>query len=99
MVARDKLVSDVERYIRMLKERCRAKFNMLTFKKLPARVMVELVYTMNFWIHAFPAFDGVSDKISPRELVTGVKLYARRHCVVLFGTYVQTHEQNDKTMM
>lgn len=98
VVARDEHVPEIERHIRTLKERCRAVFNTLPFNKMPNRMIVELVYAMNFWIHAFPACDGVSEHISPREIVTGVSLDANKHCVVPFGAYVQTHEQHDNSM-
>lgn len=98
VVSRDEHVPEVERHIRTLKERCRATYNSVPFTSWPARMLIELVYAMNFWIHAFPASDGVSSTISPRELVTGVRLDAHKHCVLPFGAYVQTHEQHDNTM-
>lgn len=61
-------------------------------------MVVELVYAMNFCLHAFPVEDGVSTHINPRELVTGMSIDAKRHCVVPFGAYVQTHEQHDNSM-
>lgn len=97
-VSRDEHVPEVERHIRTLKERCRATFNSLPFTKLPARMIVEMVYTMTFWLHAFPALDGVSAHMSPREIITGVPITAEKHCVIPFGAYVQTHEQHDNTM-
>lgn len=96
-VSRDENVPEVERHIRTLKERCRATFNSLPFTKLPSRVIVELVYTMIFWLHAFPVLDGVSAHISPREIVTGVRITAEKHCVIPFGAYAQTHQQNGNT--
>lgn len=97
-VAADEHVPEIERHIRTLKERCRAAYNALPFRKMPSRMMVELVYAMTFWIHAFPAIDGVSAAISPRELITGVNINAARHCVIPFGAYVQTHEPHDNSM-
>lgn len=97
-VSRDEHVPEVERHIRTLKERCRSTYNSLPFRKVPSRMIIELVYAMTFWLHAFPAQDGVSQSISPRELVTGVAIDAARHCVIAFGTYVQTHEQHDNSM-
>lgn len=91
-------VPEVERHIRTLKERCRAIFNTLPYKRIPNRMLVELVYAVNFWLHAFPARDGVSTQISPRELVTGMMIDAKKHCVIAFGTYVQTHEPHDSSM-
>lgn len=97
-VARDEHVPEVERHIRTLKERCRATYNALPFRRLPSRMIIELVYCMTFWIHAFPAVDGVSATISPRELVTGIAIDASKHCRLPFGSYVQTHEQHDNSM-
>lgn len=98
VVSADEHVPEIERHIRTLKERCRAMFNTLPFRRMPNRMIVEMVYAVNFWLHAFPARDGVSAHISPRELVTGRMLDARKHCVIAFGTYVQTHEPHDNTM-
>lgn len=97
-VARDKHVPEVERHIRTLKERCRATYKSLPFRRMPSRLIFELVYSMTFWLHAFPARDGVSSSISPRELVSGVAIDATRHCVIPFGSYAQTHEQHDNSM-
>jgi hypothetical protein len=46
----------------------------------------------------FPSNDGVSDTISPRGLVTGLKLDYNKHCRIAYGTYTQTHEEHDNTM-
>lgn len=96
--ARDEHVLEVERHRRTLKDRCLLTYNTLPFKKLPARMLVELVYGMTFWIHAIPATDGLSRTISPREVVTGVSLDAGKHSVVPFGGYVHTHEEHDNPM-
>ena len=97
-VSRDEHVPEVERHIRTLKERCRSVVNALPFKKMPNRMVAELVYAMTFWLNAFPAADGVSAHMSPREIVTGLMVDAKKHCVVPFGAYVQTHEQHDNSM-
>lgn len=98
VVSRDEHVSEVDRHIRTLKERCRSTYNSLPFTKLPSRMAVELVYAMTFWIHVFPSQDGVSNSMSPREIITGVPIDADKHCVIPFGAYAQTHEQHDKNM-
>lgn len=91
-------VPEIERHIRTLKERCRATFNSLPFNQWPPRLLIELVYSMTFWLHAFPANDGVSTAISPRELLTGTAIDSKKHCRLPFGAYVQTHEDHDNTM-
>lgn len=98
MVARDEQVPQIEPHIRTVKDRCRAIFNMLSFRKIPARMIIELVYAMTFWLHALSAVDGVSTTIIPRELVNGVTLRALKHFVLPFGAYVHTYEQHDNSM-
>ena len=73
-VARNEHVPEVERYIRTLKERARSTIVTLPFERIPNRMTIELMYAYNFWINCFPANDGASDTISPRELVTGLKV-------------------------
>lgn len=97
-MSRDEHVPEIERHIRTLKERCRSSYNSLPFKKIPARMVVELVYDMTFWVHAFPAENGLSGAMSPRELMTGVGIDYTKHCLIPFGAYAQTHEQHDNTM-
>ena len=65
----DEHVPEVERYIRTLKERVRCVYNTLPFNRMPTRMVVEMVYSGNFWLNSFPALDGVSDTISPRAIV------------------------------
>ena len=60
-------VPEVERKIRLIKERGRGILNTLPFKKMPRLVLIELVYML--WLNAFPAKSGVSETLSPREIV------------------------------
>jgi len=53
-VSRDEHVSDAERHIRTVKERSRCTFNTLPFKKIPAQMTVQMVYSANFWLNVFP---------------------------------------------
>ena len=56
-----------------------------------------MVYFAATWINSFPVKDGASDNLSPRTLITGVRLDANKHCKVPFGTYVQVAEENKPT--
>jgi Reverse transcriptase (RNA-dependent DNA polymerase)/Zinc knuckle len=98
ITSRDEHVSDVERYIRTLKERVRCVYNTLPFKNMPARLLIELVYNSNFWLNSLPSLSGISTQMSPREIITGLKIDYKRHCSLEFGCYVQTHEQHDNSM-
>ena len=96
--ARDEHVPAIERQIRTIKERTRCIFNTLPFKKLPRRMIIEMVYNVIFWLNAFPHRDGVSDTISPRTLMTGKHIDFNKHCSLEFGEYVQAHEEHDNSM-
>ena len=97
--ARDEHVGDIERHIRTIKERCRAVFNTLPFLYLPTRMAAELVYSASFWLNSFPHKNGISKTLSPRSLVTGATIDYKKHCTLEFGTYVQTHEPHDNSMV
>ena len=97
--ARDEHVGDIERHIRTIKERCRAIFNVLPFLYLPTRMIAELVYCSNFWLNTFPHKNGISKTLSPRTIVTGTVIDYTKHCALEFGTYVQTHEPHDNSML
>ena len=66
-VAREEHIPHIERQIRTLKEQCRGTYNILTFKKRwPMRLVIELVYDINFCLHIYPKIDGISSNLSPR---------------------------------
>jgi hypothetical protein len=50
-VSRDEHVPEIERHIRTVKERTRCIYNQLSFKKMPARITIEMVYSSNFWLN------------------------------------------------
>ena len=51
---RDKHVGDIERFIRTIKERMRATYNMLPFEKIPQLMVVEMAKSAVFWLNSFP---------------------------------------------
>jgi hypothetical protein len=95
---RDEHVGDIERYIRTVKERTRATYNTLPVERMPNRMVIEMVYSSVFWLNSFPSANGISETLSPREIVLRQSLDYTRHCQLEFGTYVQTHEQHDNGM-
>lgn len=98
-VARGEHVPEIERQIRTIKERARCVFNTLPFKKVPGRMVAELIYFCIFWLNSFPANDGISDTLSPRAIVTGSQIDFGKHCKLEFGAYVQAHEEHDNSML
>ena len=77
---RDEHVAEVERYIRTVKERTRATYNTLPFKRMPPTLVIEMVKQAVFWLNAFPHPKGVSESQSPRTIVTGQDVDYNRHC-------------------
>jgi hypothetical protein len=96
--SRDEHIPEIERYIRTVKERTRCNCNMCPFKKLPSRIIIEMVYCSIFWLNMFPRTDGISTTIRPRTLVAGHNLDFNKHCHLEFGTYAQVHKQHDNSM-
>jgi hypothetical protein len=62
-------VPEVERHIRLIKERGRGILNTLPFKKMPQVILIKLIYHVVLWLNAYPTKSGVSDTLSPREIV------------------------------
>lgn len=98
IVSANKHVPEIERYIRTTKERTQCVYNTLPFTKMPGGLVAEMVVFSNFWLNSFPHPDGISDPISPRTIMTGIKLDFAKHCKLKFGSYVQTHEEHNNSM-
>jgi hypothetical protein len=90
-------VSEAERTIWTLKERVRGLLNMLPFENLLQRMKIEFIYFMVLWMNEFPVKSGVSDKISPRELLLRWRLNYKKHCRVEPGTYCEVHDKATPT--
>ena len=98
-VAAEEHVPEIERGIRTIKDRARSVVSMLPFKQLPARIVIELIHYCVFWLNSFPAPKGISDSLSPRAIVVGSTVDYAAHCKLEFGSYVQTHEPHDNSML
>ena len=68
IVAAVEHVPEIKQRIRVIKEWTRSVLNMLLFAKVPACVIIELIYYCCFWLNGFPADGGISDTISPRAI-------------------------------
>ena len=65
---------------------------------MPRHLIIEMVYTANYWLNMFPRKGGVSKTLSPHALLTGQTWSYTTHCKLEFGDYVQTHEEHDNSM-
>lgn len=90
-------VGDIERRIRVIKERCRGILCTLPYARLPQIMLVHLLHHVVMWLNNFPVKNGVSDRFSPREIILRHKLNYKKHCRAPFGSYCEVHEDNYPT--
>jgi len=88
-------VGEIERKIRVVKERARSTISGIPYKFLPKLVIIELMHFCVMWMNSFPVNSGISEKWSPREIVSRHKLDAKIHCKVPFGAYCEVHVNPD----
>ena len=96
--AEDEHAKVVERSIRTIKERTRARVNSLPFKRIPARILIGLVLGVTACLNIVVAMNGVSIRHSPRYILTGKHAYFDKHCKVQPGEYAHVHESHDNSM-
>ena len=85
-------VCEIEHGIRLVKERCRGTHAIMPFKQIPKSFVIHLVYLCVMWLNSFPAKQGISKRLSPREIVIKQSLVFERHARGLFGAYIEAHE-------
>ena len=86
-------VPEVERSIRVIKERFRATFHRLPFTKLPATMVKILAMESTKKLNFFPPSNGLSPYYSPRMIIHQENLDFHKHCMIPFGTYIQAHNE------
>ena len=91
-------VPEVEHCIWTIKERVLSINNSLTFKKMPTKLIAEMIYTSVYWLNSLPSESGISSTLIPKALVMGHKPDYPNHCKLEFSTYVQTHEARNNSM-
>ena len=99
ITSRDEHVPEVERMIRTIKDRVRAVYNSLPYQHIPLTMIPKMVFTVIFWLSAFPQHDGVSNTLSPRTIITQRIVDYKLHCHIEFGAYTQIHEEHDNSMV
>jgi len=92
-------VPEVEHCIWTIKERVLSINNSLTFKKMPTKLIAEMIYTSVYWLNSLPSESGISSTLIPKALVMGHKPDYPNHCKLEFSTYVQTHEARNNSMV
>ena len=90
-------VGEIERYVRTVKERCRATISDLPFQFYHRLVIVRLVYFAVMMTNVPVADGGISREFSPREIVTGKRFDVQTQCRTIFGEYIEASEDADIT--
>ncbi len=87
-------VPEIERRIRVVKERARAVRHSLPFSRIPKLLMIHLIFNCVKLLNHFPAKGGISDTLSPKTLMTGETLHHTKHLSLQIGQYCQVHEED-----
>ena len=81
-------VPEIERKIRVVKERCRAAQHGLPFQKIPKLLTIHIVLQIVKLFNLFPTKDGISDTLRPKTIMSGEIL-----------DYKKTLESPDRTIL
>ncbi len=84
---------NVERRIRVVKERTRAVQHSIPFTQIPAKMLTHMIFFVVKLLNYFPAKGGVSTQYSPKTIMSGQTLNYKQ-CSLPFGTYCQVHEED-----
>ena len=93
-------VSLIENANKTIKQRIRSIWSTLPYREhMPRLITQELVAFTTTWINNNIPKNGISRTLSPREIMTGVKLDYKKHCKAPFGSYAQVYQGtcNDMT--
>jgi hypothetical protein len=93
LVSANKHVPEIERKIRVIKERVRAVIYSIPFNSLPAWMLVHAVLFVTKQLNLFPMKGGLSLKLSPKQIMSG-KVVHYKFCAMSFDWYYQIHEED-----
>ncbi len=95
-VGRGEHVGDIERSIRVCKERVRCTTTSLPYKKYPKIMVDHNLQEKIFWGNAFAPQDYISG-ISPAGLVLGHPKVNYKHIRITFGAFAEVYDGTDNT--
>jgi hypothetical protein len=87
-------ISEIERRIRVVKERCRATRHSLPFERIPKLMTIHIVLNAVKLLNFFPTKGGVSDTLIPKTIMSGERLYFKKHLILQIAQYCQVHEED-----
>jgi hypothetical protein len=87
-------VTEIERRVREVKERCRATRHILPFVRIPKLMTIHIVLNVVKLLIFFPSKGVVSDTLSPKTIMSGETLDFKKHLSLQIGQYCQVHEED-----
>jgi hypothetical protein len=87
-------VPEIERRIRVVKERCQETRYSLPFKIITKLVTIHIVLNVAKVLDFFSTKGGVSDTLSPNTIMSGETLDFKKHLSLQIGQYCQVHEED-----
>ncbi|MGL5918789.1 MAG: hypothetical protein ACRCYM_06045, partial [Cetobacterium sp.] len=85
----DEHVPEAERNNRTIKERIRATFHNMPFKRIPKVMIKESSTRVTHLLNIFPAKGGISSYYSPYTILSGKSIDYEKELSIPFGAYVQ----------
>jgi hypothetical protein len=95
---RNEHVGVVKRSIQTLKERCRCMSNAVPFRRYTKLMTRHLVETAVYWLNSFPSANGVSQTLSPANIVLGRPNTDFTKPKISFGSYAFVYTGTTNTM-
>ena len=90
-------IAEIEWHIRYIKKRAGGILCTLPYPALPTQMPIHLLHFVLMWLNNFPSATGISTQYSPWELIVHDRLYFKKHCRALFGSYCKVHKENTPT--
>ena len=90
-------VPEIERRIRVVKERARATRHSLPYTRIPKLLTIHIVFHVVKLLNFFPMKGGISTTLSPKTIMSGETLDYNKHLSLKIGQYCQVHEEEKPT--
>jgi hypothetical protein len=87
-------LSEIERRIRLVKEKCWATWHNLPYERIPKLMTIHIVLNVVKLLNFFPTKGGVSDTLRPKTIMSGETLNFKKHLSLQIGQYCQVHEED-----
>jgi hypothetical protein len=87
-------VPEIERRIRVVKERCQATRHCLPNERIPKLMTIHIVLNVVKLLNFFRTKGGVSDTLSTKTIMSAETLDFKKHLNLQIGQYCQVHEED-----